>query len=87
MATELINIAELKAHISGLLEKVSSTGKSVIIGKYGKPVAKLVPYQPETDNQPRKAGFGKHLALASITTIQEQVDAPHDDETLQGFYQ
>lgn len=42
----LINVHEAKTHLSRLLERVA-LGEEIVIGKAGKPVAKLVPY-PET---------------------------------------
>jgi len=80
---ELINIAHLKSHLSDFIAKVSKTGGSVVIGKYGKPVAKLVPYSE--DRKKRSLGFGKHLILTTLPKLQEQVEAPHDEETLEGF--
>ncbi len=80
---ELINIAHLKSHLSDLIAKVSNTGGSIIIGKYGKPIAKIVPYNE--DKNKRSLGFGKHLILTTVPKLQEQVDAPHDSETMEGF--
>lgn len=40
----ITNISEAKAQLSGLIEKVMA-GQEVIIGKSGKPVAKLVRYE------------------------------------------
>ena len=81
---ELINIAHLKSHLSDLVAKVGKTGSSVVIGKYGKPIAKLVPY---VDNKNKRIlGFGKHLILTTVPKLQEQVDAPLDTETHEGFY-
>ncbi len=40
----ITNISEAKAHLSALIEKVLA-GQEVIIGKAGKPVAKLVQYE------------------------------------------
>ena len=48
----ITNISEAKAKLSALVEKVLA-GQEVIIGKAGKPVAKLVKYKSqETDRQP-----------------------------------
>jgi prevent-host-death family protein len=48
----ITNISEAKAQLSALVEKVMA-GQEVIIGKAGKPVAKLVQYKcQETDRQP-----------------------------------
>lgn len=43
------NVHEAKTHLSRLLDQVSN-GEEVVIGKAGKPIARLVPYQP-----PKKA--------------------------------
>lgn len=39
----LVNIHEAKTHFSRLVERVSQ-GEEIVIGKAGKPIAKLVPY-------------------------------------------
>ena len=49
----LIDISEAKAQLSALIEKVMA-GEEIIIGKAGKPVAKLVRY--ENTRQVRKPG-------------------------------
>ncbi len=41
---QIANISEAKAQLSALIEKVLS-GEEVIIGKAGKPVARLVKYE------------------------------------------
>ena len=52
---QITNISEAKANLSRLIEKVLK-GEEVIIGKAGKPVAKLVPYDLESN--PRQLGVG-----------------------------
>ena len=49
----ITNIHEAKTHLSQLLERVQK-GEEVIIGKAGKPIAKLVPYDP--GDEPRRGG-------------------------------
>ena len=49
----ITNISEAKAQLSALVEKVMA-GQEVIIGKAGKPVAKLVRY--EKKETPRRIG-------------------------------
>ena len=51
----ITNISEAKASLSQLVEKVLK-GEEVIIGKAGKPVAKLVPYNH--DSSPRDLSQG-----------------------------
>ena len=53
---QITNISEAKAKLSALIEKVLN-GEDVIIGKAGKPVAKLVRY--ENNRQPRRPGAMK----------------------------
>ena len=49
----ITNISKAKAQLSALIEKVMA-GQEVIIGKAGKPVAKLVRY--EQSEKPRHPG-------------------------------
>jgi len=50
---QIANISEAKAQLSALIEKVMA-GEEVIIGKAGKPVARLVKY--ENNRQIRRPG-------------------------------
>ena len=51
----ITNISDAKASLSKLIEQVLQ-GEEVIIGKAGKPVAKIVPYAADT--APRQLGAG-----------------------------
>ena len=51
----ITNISDAKASLSKLIEQVMQ-GQEVVIGKAGKPVAKLVPY--DVDTSPRELGAG-----------------------------
>lgn len=46
-ATETISISKFKATCLAVLERVRRTGKPVMVTKYGKPIAKVVPPTPE----------------------------------------
>jgi len=52
----IANISEAKAQLSALIEKVIA-GEEIIIGKAGKPVARLVKY--ENNQQTRRPGVLK----------------------------
>jgi prevent-host-death family protein len=54
----ITNISEAKVQLSALVEKVLS-GEEVIIGKAGKPVAKLVRYKRSDENRIPGALKGK----------------------------
>ena len=49
----MVNIHEAKTHFSRLVERVMG-GEEVVIGRAGKPVARLVPYRE--DRSPRVPG-------------------------------
>jgi prevent-host-death family protein len=67
----ITNISEAKARLSALIEKVIS-GQEVIIGKAGKPVAKLVRY--ELREEPRQPG-----ALKGKIKISDDFDELPED--------
>ena len=67
----IANISEAKAQLSALIERVMA-GHEVIIGKTGKPVAKIVRYDPS--EKPRKPG-----ALKGKIKIAEDFDELPDD--------
>jgi len=69
------NISDAKAHFSALIKAVLA-GKDVVIGKFGKPVAKLVPFKPIHQAR-RKPG-----RLKSKITIQPDFYTLPDDLNL-----
>jgi prevent-host-death family protein len=50
MTMHITNVSDAKAQLSALIEKVLA-GEEVIIGKAGKPVAKLVKYQRSEEHR------------------------------------
>jgi prevent-host-death family protein len=66
--TVQINIHEAKTHLSELLQRVRY-GEEIIIAKAGKPVARLLPFQPVP--QLRQPGND-----AARVTIAPDFDAP-----------
>jgi prevent-host-death family protein len=71
MSVVITNISEAKAQLSALVERVLR-GEEIIIGKAGKPVAKLVKY--ERSEAPRLPG-----ALAGKISIAEDFDELPED--------
>jgi prevent-host-death family protein len=73
-----VNIYEAKSKLSKLINQVIA-GEEVIVAKWGKPVAKIVPFdKPSRD---RKPGSAKGKIL-----ISDDFDAPLPDEILKEFY-
>jgi prevent-host-death family protein len=60
--TEVINVHEAKTHLSRLLDKAYA-GEEIVLGKAGKPYARLVPLKPVPK---RKLGFIKGKVDASF---------------------
>jgi len=58
---ELLNVHYAKTHLSRLLDRVAA-GEEIILGKHGKPVAKLVPIEPVTRRPGRLKGKIKMAA-------------------------
>ena len=48
---EMMNISEAKAKLSSVIERVTTKGEEFLIGKAGKPVAKIIRYQPARRNK------------------------------------
>jgi prevent-host-death family protein len=76
--TRQVNIAEAKAKLSELVDDAEA-GKSTIIARAGRPVARLVPL----DEAPPKRRFG---LLKGRMTIAADFDAPLPDELVNSFY-
>ena len=75
---QITNISEAKAQLSALIERVIA-GEEVIIGKAGKPVARLLRY--ERNRQARQPG-----ALKGKITIADNFDTlPEDIATAFGM--
>jgi prevent-host-death family protein len=64
----ITNISEAKAQLSALIEKVLA-GNEVIIGKAGKPVAKLVPYERSEETRHPGALRGKIKIAADFDDL------------------
>jgi prevent-host-death family protein len=69
MAT-IVNMHEAKSTLSKLVEKVAE-GEEVVIAKAGKPVAKLVKYEPK---KPRRLG-----GLEGRIWIADDFDEPDEE--------
>jgi prevent-host-death family protein len=72
MTMQITNISDAKAQLSALIEKVI-TGKEVIIGKAGKPVAKIVPYNPSTESRKPGALRGKIKISDNFDDLPEDI--------------
>ncbi|MDX2224941.1 MAG: type II toxin-antitoxin system Phd/YefM family antitoxin [Rhodospirillaceae bacterium] len=74
----VVNIHEAKTHLSRLLARVQG-GEEIVIGKAGKPIARIVPFTAKA--APRKPGFWK-----GKIKILKGFDDPLPPEVLKAFY-
>jgi prevent-host-death family protein len=74
----VVNMHEAKTHLSRLIQRVEA-GEEIVIGRSGKPVAKLVPYQEERVQ--RRPG-----ALKGKIWIADDFDDDLPAEVLESFY-
>jgi len=74
---QVTNIHEAKTHLSALLARVEA-GEEITIGRAGKPIAKIVPY--DESNEPRKPGCWKGQVWMS-----DDFDDPLPEEILAAF--
>jgi prevent-host-death family protein len=73
----IVNIHEAKTHLSRLLERVKA-GEEVIIGKAGKPIAKLVPFTTKPERL--KPGIAKGKIW-----IADNFDDPLPEDIMKAF--
>jgi prevent-host-death family protein len=74
---KIINIYEAKTHFSKLIARVMG-GEEIVIGKFGKPVVRLIPYEKLPAR--REPGTGTKYIVVS-----PDFDAPLPDEILVEF--
>ena len=72
-----INVHEAKTQFSKLIERVEA-GEDIVIARYGRPVARLVPVRPS--NEPRQLGL-----LKDSTDWSAIVDRPLPKSLLRKF--
>jgi prevent-host-death family protein len=71
-----VNIHEAKTHLSRLVDRAAA-GEDVVIGRAGKPVARLVAYQPP----PARRTLGQWKGLARMAPDFDEMD----EETIRLF--
>jgi len=71
MTLEIVNVHAAKTNLSRLLERAEA-GEEIVIGRAGKPIAKLVPYKAE---RPKRV-FGR---LKGQVVIHGDFDADNEE--------
>jgi prevent-host-death family protein len=73
----MVNIHTAKTHLSRLVNEVAA-GEEIVIAKAGKPVARLLPFEPRSE--PRRPGMMKGKIW-----ISEDFDDPLPEEITAAF--
>jgi len=69
------NIHEAKTHFSKLIERVAE-GEEIVIGKAGKPVARLVPYKaPRSPKRKPGSWKGKVWISPDFDKVDKEIEA------------
>ena len=76
----LVNIHEAKTHLSRLLERVAH-GEEIVIGKAGKPVAKLVPFREAGGPRSPGAWQGRVRISADFDELPPEIAAAFRGES------
>ena len=79
-AMQVTNISEAKAQLSALIEKVLA-GEEIIIGKAGKPVAKLVRYERRLEDRRPGVLKGKIKIAKDFDELPEDIARAFGMET------
>jgi prevent-host-death family protein len=69
-----MNVHEAKTHLSRLLERVED-GEEIVIARAGRPIARLVPYQPRTAQRAPGAWRGLVELAPDFDDLPDQLDA------------
>ena len=77
------NIREAKTHLSQFVERMAA-GEEIIIGKAGKPVARLVPYQePKPAKRNPGAWKGKVWISPDFDKVDREIEALFYEEPVE----
>ena len=76
--TEIVNVHAAKTQLSRLLERAEA-GEEIVIGRAGKPIAKLVPYVPDRPKRVFGALKGQIRILPGFDDLDEEIAQDFED--------
>ena len=76
--TEISNVHAAKTQLSRLLERAEA-GEEIVIGRAGKPIAKLVPYVPDRPKRVFGALKGQIRILPGFDELDEEIAQDFED--------
>jgi prevent-host-death family protein len=76
--TEIVNVHAAKTQLSRLLERAEA-GEEIVIGRAGRPIAKLVPYVPDRPKRVFGALKGQIRILPGFDEVDEEITREFED--------
>jgi prevent-host-death family protein len=78
MSAEIVNVHAAKTHLSRLLERAEA-GEEIVIGRAGKPIARLVPYRAERPKRVFGALRGQIRILPGFEELDPEIERDFED--------
>jgi prevent-host-death family protein len=78
MTIEIVNVHAAKTHLSRLLERAEA-GEEVVIGRAGKPIAKLVPYRAERPKRVFGALRGQIRVIGDFHDLDAEIEREFEE--------
>jgi prevent-host-death family protein len=78
MANEIVNVHAAKTNLSRLLERAEA-GEEIVIGRAGKPIAKLVRYVPEHPKRTFGALKGQIRILPGFDDLDAEIEREFEE--------
>jgi prevent-host-death family protein len=75
---EVVNVHAAKTHLSRLLERAEA-GEEIVIGRAGKPIARLVPYVPERTKRMFGSLRGALTTLPGFDELDGEIERDFED--------
>lgn len=72
-----VGITEFRASCPALLERVRKTGQSIVVTRFGRPVARIVPPpRPEGPTEPQRKSNDRLGCMEDLTEIKGDIVGP-----------
>jgi prevent-host-death family protein len=75
---EIVNVHAAKTNLSRLLERAEA-GEEIVIGRAGKPIAKLIPYRAERPKRVFGALKGQIRILPGFDELDTEIEQDFED--------
>jgi prevent-host-death family protein len=78
VSTDIVNVHAAKTQLSKLLERAEA-GEEIVIGRAGKPIAKLVPYVPDRPKRVFGALKGQIVIHGDFNDLDAEIERDFEE--------